>query len=118
MIINQFGGVKLRVDGLVPAAGIIQNNGGDILSKLKPGDTVRAQVLENSGSELNLKLSDGSTVSASAMTPVDASDGDYVNFVFRGIVDGKPALEVANRNIQPQVDSALENIKNTLMGLN
>ncbi len=108
----------MRVDGVVPAAGIIQNNGGDILSKLKPGDTVRAQVLENSGSELSLKLSDGSTVLASAMTPVDASDGEYVNFVFRGIVDGKPALEVANRNIQPQVDSTLENIKNTLMGLN
>ncbi|QNU65352.1 flagellar hook-length control protein FliK [Ruminiclostridium herbifermentans] len=108
----------MRVDGLVPAVGIIQNTGGDILSKLKPGDNVRAQVLENSGSELSLKLSDGSTVLASAMTPVDASEGEYVNFVFRGIVDGKPALEVTNRNIQPQVDSALENIKNTLKGLN
>lgn len=108
----------MRVDGFVPAAGILQNAGGDILSKLKPGDTVRAQVLENSGSELSLKLSDGSTVSASSSTPVDASDGEYVNFVFRGFVDGKPALEVANRNIQPQIDSILENIKNTLMGLN
>lgn len=108
----------MRVDGFVPTAGIIQNTGGDILSKLKPGDTVRAQVLENSGSELSLKLSDGSTVLASSSTPVDASDGEYVNFVFRGIVDGKPALEVASRNIQPQVDSLLENLKNTLMELN
>ncbi len=108
----------MRVDGFVPAAGTIQNTGGDILSKLKLGDTVRAQVLENSGSELSLKLSDGSTVLASSSTPVDASEGEYVNFVFRGIVDGKPALEVANRNVQPQIDSTMENIKNTLTGLN
>jgi len=107
----------LRVDGSVPATGTTPNTGVDILSKLKPGDIVRAQVLENSGSELTLKLSDGSKVSASAMTPVDAADGEFVSFVYKGTVDGKPALEVASRNIQPQPNVALENIKNTLTEL-
>lgn len=107
----------MRVDGFFPAAGPIQNSNGDTLSKLKIGDTVRAQVLENSGNELSLKLSDGSIVTANAMNPVEASDGEYVNFTFKGIVDGKPALEVLNQNIQPQIDAALENIKNTLVGL-
>lgn len=104
----------MRVDGFVPATGTSSNNGSDVLSKLKPGDTIRAQVLENSGNELNLKLSDGSKVSASSMSPVDAKDGEFVNFVFKGTVDGKPVLEVVSRNFQPQVDEALENIKNTL----
>lgn len=107
----------MRVDGLTPAVGTTSNNGEDVLSKLKPGDTVRAQILENSGSELTLKLSDGSKVSASATSPVDAREGEFVNFEYKGTVDGKPALEVAGRNVQPQVDKAMENIKNTLASL-
>ncbi|MHB8061215.1 MAG: flagellar hook-length control protein FliK [Ruminiclostridium sp.] len=107
----------MRVDGFVPVTGTTVNTGADVLSKLKPGDTVRAQVLENSGNELTLKLADGSKVSASAMTPVNASDGEFVNFVYKGTVDGKPVLEVANQNAQLQVDTALDNIKNTLTAL-
>ncbi len=108
----------MKIDGLVPSSGIIANTNGNILNKLKPGDSVRAQVLENTGNDLSLKLADGSVVSASARNPVDAQDGEYVNFVFKGIVDGKPELEVTSRNVQPQIDTALENIKNTLTGLN
>lgn len=107
----------MRVDGFVPATGTTANTGADVLSKLKPGDTVRAQVLENSGKELTLKLSDGSKVSASTMTPVDATDGEFVSFVYKGTVDGKPALEVVSRKAQQQVDLELDNIKNTLTAL-
>ncbi len=108
----------MRIDGFVPASGMTPNTGLDILSNLKSGDMVRAQVLENSGNELTLRLSDGSKVTANATTPVDAADGEYVNFVYKGTINGKPALEVANSNIQPQVDTAIENIKNTLASLN
>ncbi|HEY5584130.1 MAG TPA: flagellar hook-length control protein FliK [Ruminiclostridium sp.] len=107
----------MRIDGFVPGTGITSNNSTDVLSKLNPGDTIRAQVLENSGSELTLKLSDGSKVSAHAMSPVAAAEGEFVNFVFKGNVDGKPVLEVASRNVQPQVDETLENIKSTLTTL-
>jgi hypothetical protein len=108
----------LRIDSLNSAGGNTTSTSGDVLNKLKPGDTVRAQVLENNGNELTLKLSDGSKVSASAMSPVDASNGDYVNFEYKGSIDGKPAFEVVTQNIQPQVDTELENLKNTLAGLN
>ncbi|PYG87088.1 flagellar hook-length control protein FliK [Ruminiclostridium sufflavum DSM 19573] len=108
----------MRVDGFFSSGGFTQNTGGDILSRLKPGDTVRAQVVENSGSDLALKLADGSVISASATNPLDAADGEYVNFVFKGTVDGKPVFEVAGRNVQPQADTSFENIKNTLTGLN
>jgi hypothetical protein len=112
-----WGWQRLRVDGFVPVTGTTANSGADVLNKLKPGDTVRAQILENSGNELTLKLSDGSKVSASVMTPVNASEGEFVNFVYKGTVEGKPALEVASRNVQPQVDAELDNIKNTLSSL-
>lgn len=108
----------MRVEGFVPVTGSVSNNGSDVLSKLKPGETVRAQVLENSGSELTLKFSDGSKVSASAMSPVAADNGEFVNFVYKGTIDGKPAFEVASINTQPQVDTSLENIRNALTGLN
>ena len=107
----------MRIDGFIPTSGTTLNTSADVLSKLKPGDTIRAQVLQNSGNELTLKLSDGSNVLASVMTPIDAADGEYVNFVYKGTIDGKPALEVASRNIQPQVDVALEDIKKTLTEL-
>ena len=108
----------MRIDSLTSAGGNTTGTAGDVLNKLKPGDTIRAQVLENTGNDITLKLSDGSKISASAMTPVDASNGDYVNFEYKGTIDGKPAFEVVSRNIQPQVDTELENIKNTLAGLN
>jgi hypothetical protein len=107
----------MRIDGYVSASGTLENNSTEVLSKLKPGDTIRAQVIDNSGNELTLKLSDGSKVSASAMSPVDAADGEYVNFVYKGTIDGKPALEVAGQKAQPQVDTSLENIKNSLTAL-
>lgn len=98
-------------------AGISPDSSPDILGKLKPGDTVRAQILENHGSELTLKLSDGSKISAHAMSAVEASEGEFVNFVFKGTTDGKPVFEVMGRNFQPPADEALENIKNTLAEL-
>lgn len=111
------GDIKLRIDGFIPNANTTLNSDNDVLSGLKPGDTVRAQVLENSGSELTLKLSDGSTVLASAMTPVEASEGEFVNFIYRGTLDGKPALEVAVKAMQPQADQTIDIVKNTLAAL-
>ncbi len=106
----------MRIDGFT-AAPANSAGGADIVNKLKPGDTIRAQVLENSGSELTLKLSDGSRVTAAAMSPVNASEGEFVNFTFKGTVDGKPAFEAASMAAQPQADQALESIKNTLTAL-
>lgn len=107
----------MKIEGFMPGAATAQNGSPDVLNRLKPGDTVRAQVLENSGSGLTLKLSDGSQVSASAMSPVDAKEGEFVNFVFKGTVEGKPAFEVAARAVPSQPEQALDNIKNTLLGV-
>ncbi len=107
----------MRIDGFIPNANTTLYSDNDVLGNLKPGDTVRAQVLQNSGSELTLKLSDGSTVLASAMTPVEASEGEFVSFIYRGTVDGKPALEVAFKAMQPQADQTIDIVKNTLAAL-
>jgi hypothetical protein len=107
----------LRIDGLAAGQINISNYGGDVLNKLKSGDTIRAQILENNGDELTLKLSDGSTVSANALTAINAKEGDFVNFEFKGMDEGKLVLQLAGKNIQQPVNEVLENIKNTLTAL-
>lgn len=107
----------MRIESFNGAAANGSKTGSDLLQKLKPGDNVRAQILENSGNELTLKFSDGSIVSAAAAQPIDASEGEFVNLTFRGIIDEKPAFEVTERNIQPQTDRSLENLKSKLVSL-
>ncbi len=107
----------MKIDGLVTAALNTYNNGSDIMSKLKPGDNIRAQILGNSGNELTLKFSDGSIVTAAAASAVEASEGEFVNLTYKGTVDEKPAFEVADKTVQPQADKSLENIRNTLASL-
>ncbi len=107
----------MRIESFSGAAANSSKTGSDMLSKLKPGDNVRAQILENSGNELTLKFSDGSIVSAAAARPVEAAEGEFVNLTFTGTMDDKPAFEVTQRSIQPQTDSILENLKNRLVSL-
>ncbi|MDF2988052.1 MAG: hypothetical protein K0R50_3562, partial [Eubacterium sp.] len=107
----------MRIDGLVTTAVNTYNNGSDIMSKLKPGDNIRAQILDNSGSELTLKFSDGSIVTAAAASTVEAAEGEFVNLTYRGTVDERPAFEAAEKAVQPQSDKNLENIRNTLASL-
>lgn len=108
----------MKIDiGLASAAVSTTYSGPDIMSKLKPGDNVRAQILENSGNELTLKFSDGTVVSAAAASAIDSAEGEFVNLTFKGIVNDKPAFEVAEKNIISQQDKAIDNIRNTLASL-
>ncbi len=108
----------MKIDiGLASAAVSTTYSGPDIMSKLKPGDNVRAQILENSGNELTLKFSDGTVVSAAAASAIDSAEGEFVNLTFKGIVNDKPAFEVAEKNIISQADKATDNIRNTLAAL-
>lgn len=107
----------MRIDGLAAGQINISNNGADVLNKLKPGDVIRAQIVENNGEDLTLKLSDGSEVPANALTTVNAKEGDFVNFVFKGMEDGKLVLESAGKNVTQPVNEALENAKNALTSL-
>lgn len=106
----------MRIDSFTPALNT-SYEGSDILSKLKPGDSIRAQLLENSGKELTLKFSDGTIVTAAAATPVETAEGEFVNLTFKGYVDDRPAFETAEKALQPQTDKAFENIRNSLTAL-
>lgn len=108
----------MRIDGLAAGQINISNNNTDILNKLKPGDVIRAQVLENSGEELTIKLSDGSEVHANALTTINAKEGDFVNFVFKGTEGGKIVLESLGANMTQHVNEALVNAKNALALIN
>ncbi|AEY66017.1 hypothetical protein [Clostridium sp. BNL1100] len=108
----------MRIDGLAAGQINISNNNTDILNKLKPGDVIRAQVLENSGEELIIKLSDGSEVHANALTTINAKEGDFVNFVFKGTEGGKLVLESLGTNMTQPVNEALVNAKSALALIN
>ncbi len=108
----------MRIDGLAAGQINISNNNTDILNKLKPGDVIRAQVLENSGEELTIKLSDGSEVHANALTTINAKEGDFVNFVFKGTEGGKLVLESLGPNTTQPVNEALVNAKSALALIN
>lgn len=108
----------MKIDiGLTPAAVNTTYTGPDIMSKLKPGDNVRAQIHENSGNELTLKFSDGTVVSAAAASAIDSAEGEFVNLTFKGIVNDKPAFEVSEKNVVSQPDKAIDNIRITLAAL-
>ncbi len=108
----------MRIDGLAAGQINISNNNTDILNKLKPGDVIRAQVLENSGEELTIKLSDGSEVHANALTTINAKEGDFVNFVFKGTEGGKLVLESLGTNTTQPINEALVNAKSALALIN
>lgn len=108
----------MRIDGLAAGQINISNNNTDILNKLKPGDVIRAQILENSGEELTIKLSDGSEVNANALKTINAKEGDFVNFVFKGTEDGKLVLESLGANSSQPVNEALINAKSALASIN
>ncbi|EPR13530.1 hypothetical protein [Ruminiclostridium papyrosolvens] len=108
----------MRIDGLAVGQINISNNNTDILNKLKQGDVIRAQILENSGEELTIKLSDGSEVHANALTTINAKEGDFVNFVFKGTEGGKLVLESLGTNMAQPVNEALVNAKSALALIN
>ncbi len=108
----------MRIDGLAAGQINISNNNTDILNKLKPGDVIRAQVLENSGDGLTIKLSDGSEVHANALTTINAKEGDFVNFVFKGTEGGKLVLESLSTSMTQPVNEALVNAKSALALIN
>jgi len=108
----------LKIDiGVAPAAVGTTYTSTDIMSKLKPGDNVRAQILENSGNQLKLKFPDGTVVSATAASTIDAAEGEFANLTFKGILNDKPAFEVAEKNAFSQPDKASDNIRSTLASL-
>lgn len=108
----------MRIEGQSTAINTTLNSGADVLRKLNPGDVIRAQVLENSDGELQLKLSDGSQVTAKSLVQMEAAEGEFINFVFRGISDGKLILERFLPTVQQtQIDPLLENIRNMLASL-
>ncbi len=107
----------MRIDRFAGSTAPTINTGSDVISKLKPGDNVRAQILENLGKELSLRFIDGSVVTASAASTVEAAEGEFVNLTFRGTINEKPAFELADKLPQAQTDKSLEDLKATVSAL-
>lgn len=108
----------MRIDGVSSGQIINISNISELLSKLNVGDVIRAQVLEITSGELLLKLFDGTTFSASAMIPVDAKKGDYVNFSVKSKNDKQLFLETANNQNIKIPNSEETEIRKQLSALN
>lgn len=108
----------------------IQNNGSvnlsDVLSKLKIGDSIKAQIIEMTTNELVLKLFDGSTVNASLAAKMDAKPGDVVDLKVKDKNDNQLLLEQTKSPDSvdlPKTDSSFkagvsnDEIKNKLVSI-
>ncbi|MCX7841645.1 MAG: flagellar hook-length control protein FliK [Clostridia bacterium] len=96
----------MRIDG-TPSGQVGLSAISDILSKLSVGDVVRAQVLDIGTNEMLLKLFDGTVLTAAAMSQIEASRGDIVEFAVKSKEGSRIFLETLKN--QKQSDQLVEN---------
>ena len=104
----------MRIDGQIVGYNGLSNGNADILSKLQPGDTIRAQVINTTGNEAVLKLSDGTKFTANTLNPQQLKAGEHMNFSVKGFSDGRLVLETVKNTVQQVETDPLASIRNTL----
>ncbi len=105
---------NVRIDGQIMGYNGLSNGNADILSKLQPGDTIRAQVINTAGNEAVLKLSDGTKFTANTLNPQLLKAGEHMNFSVKGFSDGRLVLETVKNTVQQAETDPLASIKNIL----
>ena len=105
---------NVRIDGQIMGYNGLSNGNADILSKLQPGDTIRAQVINTTGNEAVLKLSDGTKFTANTLNPQLLKAGEHMNFSVKGFSDGRLVLETVKNTVQQAETDPLASIKNIL----
>jgi len=119
--INAIEEINMRVDGMIN--GVQTSNEGlspamlkDLISRLSPGDVVRAQILDYISNEVLLKLFDSTTVMASVPEDFSEEIGKYTNFVVKENLPDKLVLEEV-KNAKPELSKEDANILKTLTQL-
>lgn len=87
----------MRIDNHLLIAGDNRTDTGDMLSRLEPGDVIKAKVLDVSPQEAVLRLSDGTVIKARTTESLDVKQGQTIS------------LSVTSRNENSFV---LETVKN------
>ena len=105
---------NVRIDGQIVGYNGLSNGNADILSKLQPGDTIRAQVINTTGNEAVLKLSDGTKFTANTLNPQQLKAGEHMNFSVKGFSDGRLVLETVKNTVQQAEIDPLASIKSIL----
>ena len=105
---------NVRIDGQIMGYNGLSNGNADILSKLQPGDTIRAQVINTTGNEAVLKLSDGTKFTANTLNPQQLKAGEHMNFSVKGFSDGRLVLETVKNTVQQAEIDPLASIKSIL----
>ena len=105
---------NVRIDGQIMGYNGLSNGNADILSKLQPGDIIRAQVINTTGNEAVLKLSDGTKFTANTLNPQQLKAGEHMNFSVKGFSDGRLVLETVKNTVQQAETDPLASIRNTL----
>ena len=68
----------MRIDNYANILSSDKINAGDFISRLNPGDVIRAKVLEITSDEVVLKLFDGTVMRAGMLETMNAKAGDTV----------------------------------------
>lgn len=105
---------NVRIDGQIMGYNGLSNGNADILSKLQPGDTIRAQVINTTGNEAVLKLSDGTKFTANTLNPQQLKAGEHMNFSVKGFSDGRLVLETVKNTVQQAEIDPLASIRSML----
>ena len=105
---------NVRIDGQIMGYNGLSNGNADILSKLQPGDTIRAQVINTTGNEAVLKLSDGTKFTANTLNPQQLKAGEHMNFSVKGFSDGRLVLETVKNTVQQAEIDPLVSIRSML----
>lgn len=90
----------MRIDNYANILSSDKINAGDFISRLNPGDVIRAKVLEITSDEVVLKLFDGTVMRAGMLETMNAKAGDTVLLAVSSKLEGTIYLESVKKHSQ------------------
>lgn len=103
----------MRIDNYANILASAKTNVGDLMSRLNPGDVIRAKVIEITSDEAVLKLFDGTVMRAGMLEAMNAKAGDTVMLAVSSKNEGTLYLESV-KNLSRMIESNPETLKQLL----
>jgi len=103
----------MRIDNYANIFASAKTNVADLISRLNPGDVIRAKVLEITSDEVVLKLFDGTVMRAGMLEALNAKAGDMVMLSVTSKLEGTIYLESV-KNMPQMIEAKPETLKQLL----
>lgn len=103
----------MRIDGFADITASMRDNIGELMSRLEPGDQIRAKIIEITSSEAVLRLFDGTVLRAKINDDFSAKPGQVLTFAIASKTEGALFLETV-KDISQILNEKPDLIKNIL----